>query len=106
MAAMPWPLRSCYDIEYLRCRMRTYCFNMTFVGNSYYFLAYSIKSKTAMQSEPKSHPQNQSGFWFGLMLNVSVNNFSVMFGRSNSILGITNVFFFSFFFSFLWGGGG
>ena len=28
-------------------------------------------------------------FWFGLMLNVPVNNFSVMLGRSHRFLGIT-----------------
>ena len=37
--------------------------------------------------------------WFGLMLNVPVNNFSVMLGRSHRFLGITNSFFF-------FGGGG
>ena len=37
--------------------------------------------------------------WFGLMLNVPVNNFSVMLpGRSHLFLGITCTFFF-------WGGG-
>ena len=35
--------------------------------------------------------------WFGLTLNVPVNNFSVMFGRSHRFLGITSTFFF-------WGG--
>ena len=39
-----------------------------------------------------------SYFWFGLMLNVPVNNFSVMSGRSHRFLGITSTFFF-------WGGG-
>ena len=29
-------------------------------------------------------------FWFGLMLNVQVNNFSVMLGRSHRFLGITS----------------
>ena len=38
------------------------------------------------------------------MLNVSVNNFSVMLGRSHRFLGITGTFFFFFF--FLGGGGG
>ena len=37
--------------------------------------------------------------WFGLMLNVPVNNFSVMLGRSHRFLGITSAFF-------CWGGGG
>ena len=37
-------------------------------------------------------------FWFGLMLNVPVNNFSVMLGRSHRFLGITSTFLF-------WGGG-
>ena len=40
---------------------------------------------------------------FGLMLNVPVNNFSVMLGRSHRFLGITSAFFFFFFF---FGGGG
>ena len=31
--------------------------------------------------------------WFGLMLNVPVNNFSVMLGRSHRFLGITSTFF-------------
>ena len=31
-------------------------------------------------------------FWFGLMLNVPVDNFSVMLGRSNRFLGITSTF--------------
>ena len=31
-------------------------------------------------------------FWFGLMLNVPVNNFSVMLGRSHSFLDITSTF--------------
>ena len=35
-------------------------------------------------------------FWFGLMLNVPVNNFSVMLGRSHRFLGITST---------IWGGG-
>ena len=30
--------------------------------------------------------------WFGLMLNVPVNNFSVMLGRSHRFLGITITF--------------
>ena len=30
--------------------------------------------------------------WFGLMLNVPVNNFSVMLGRSHCFLGITSTF--------------
>ena len=42
-------------------------------------------------------------FFFGLMLNVLLNNFSVMFGRSHHFLGITSTLFFFFFF---WGGGG
>ena len=29
-------------------------------------------------------------FWFGLMLNVPVNNFSVMLGLSHRFLGITS----------------
>ena len=33
--------------------------------------------------------------WFGLMLNVPVNNFSVMLGRSHRFLGITSTFFFA-----------
>ena len=40
---------------------------------------------------------------FGLMLNVPVNNFSAMLGRSHRFLGITSTFFFFF---FLGGGGG
>ena len=32
------------------------------------------------------------GFGFGLMLNVPVNNFSVMLGRSHCFLGITSTF--------------
>ena len=36
-------------------------------------------------------------FWFGLMLNVPVNYFSVMLGRSHRFLGITST---------IWGGGG
>ena len=36
--------------------------------------------------------QTQFWFWFGLMLNVPVNNFSVMFGRSNRFLCITCTF--------------
>ena len=39
------------------------------------------------------------------MLNVPVNNFSVMFGRSHRFLCITGIFFFFFFF-FLGGVGG
>ena len=31
-------------------------------------------------------------FWFGLMLNIPVNNFSVMLGRSHRFLGITSTF--------------
>ena len=31
-------------------------------------------------------------FWFGLMLNVPVNNFSVMLGRSHRFMGITSTF--------------
>ena len=31
--------------------------------------------------------------WFGLMLYVTVNNFSVMFGRSHRFLGTTSTFF-------------
>ena len=31
-------------------------------------------------------------FWFGLMLNVPVNNFSVMLGQSHHFLGITSTF--------------
>ena len=31
-------------------------------------------------------------FGFGLMLNVPVNNFSVMLGRSHRFLGITSTF--------------
>ena len=31
-------------------------------------------------------------FWFGLMLNVQVNNFSVMLGQSHHFLGITSTF--------------
>ena len=30
--------------------------------------------------------------WFGLMLNIPVNNFSVMLGRSHRFLGITSTF--------------
>ena len=41
--------------------------------------------------------------WFGSMLKVPVNNFSVMLGRGHRFLGITITFFFFFFF---WGGGG
>ena len=44
-------------------------------------------------------------YFFGLMLNVPVNNFSVMLGRSHRFLCITSTFFFFFFF-FFWGGGG
>ena len=40
------------------------------------------------------------------MLNVPVNNFSVMKGQSHRFLGITSIFFFFFFFFFLGGGGG
>ena len=43
----------------------------------------------------------QVRFWFGLMLNVPVNNFSVMLGRSHRFLDINSTFFFFFF-----GGGG
>ena len=32
------------------------------------------------------------GYWFGLKLNVPVNNFSVMLGRSHRFLGITSTF--------------
>ena len=32
--------------------------------------------------------------WFGLMLDVPVNNFSVKLGRSHRFLGITSTFFF------------
>ena len=31
-------------------------------------------------------------FWFGLMLNIPVNNFSVMLGRSHRFLNITSTF--------------
>ena len=31
-------------------------------------------------------------FWFGLMLNIPVNNFSVMLGWSHRFLGITSTF--------------
>ena len=31
--------------------------------------------------------------WFGLMLNIPVNNFSDMLGRSHCFVGITNIFF-------------
>ena len=31
-------------------------------------------------------------FWFGLMLNIPLNNFSVMLGRSHRFLGITSTF--------------
>ena len=37
---------------------------------------------------------NQVRIWFGLMLNVPVNNFSIMFGRSHRFLCITSFFFF------------
>ena len=40
--------------------------------------------------------------WLGLMLNVPVNNFSVMLGRSHRYLCITSTFFFFFFLG--WGG--
>ena len=33
-----------------------------------------------------------NGYWFGLVLNVPVNNFSVMLGRSHRFLGITSTF--------------
>ena len=39
------------------------------------------------------------------MLDVPVNNFSVMLGRSHRFLCITSIFLFFIFF-FLWGGGG
>ena len=42
-------------------------------------------------------------FGFGLILNVPVNNYSVMLGRSHRFLGITSTFFLFFFF---FGGGG
>ena len=45
-------------------------------------------------------------FFLVLMLNVPVNNFSVMLGRSQLFLGITNPFFFPFFFFFFFLGGG
>ena len=32
------------------------------------------------------------GFWFGLVFNVPVNNFSVMLGRSHRFLSITSTF--------------
>ena len=48
----------------------------------------------------KSVPESMDGtwhihnivFWFCLMLNVPVNNFSVMLGRSHCFLGITSTF--------------
>ena len=39
-----------------------------------------------------SEPLLVTCFWFGLMLNVPVNNFSVMLGRSQRFLGITSTF--------------
>ena len=44
-------------------------------------------------------------FFFCLMLNIPLNNFSVILARSLRFLGITSTFFFFFFFFFLGGGG-
>ena len=52
--------------------------------------------KRDMREGPKCY--RSEGFGFGLMLNVPVNNFSVMLGRSHHFLGST--------FFFFWGGGG
>ena len=44
------------------------------------------------QKKKKSDSSKRIWFWFGLMLNVLVNNFSVMLGRSHRFLGITSTF--------------
>ena len=67
---------------------------------AYYFSRSTIFDFSKLQSFASLSHLRKESIWFGLvlMLNIRVNNFSVMFGRSHSYLGITSTFFFFFFF--------
>ena len=63
------------------------------------YLSYSYGQKNLVFAYAKTKAQFSCpvtaqliSFWFGLMLNVAVNNFSVILRRSHRFLGVTSTF--------------
>ena len=72
------------------------------LNNAYNFFDLLPPHQAPIETEAKS-----GLVWFGLMLYVQVNNFSVMLGRSHRFLGIiVPVFIYFIYFFFFLGGGG